>query len=212
MARTTTSTRTRTRTSTRTRTRAAFAPRGGRLAGAALALFATAGLTSCSAAKADQSAPAVTRFTQNGVTVTLAVAGWKDAKGSLKATFTPTEAGYHLYSTDLPAEGVEGVGRPTSVTVAGGLSADGPASADAEVQRINLPGVESKVPVYPDGPVTLTLPVRAEGEGEGEGGASAGTAKVLVSFASCNAEEGCNIPVLDRPVILSVTGKTLTFP
>ncbi|MBP0937648.1 hypothetical protein ACFRSX_26095 [Streptomyces goshikiensis] len=208
MARTTTRTRTCSRTSTRTR--AAFAPRGGRLAGAALALFVTAGLTSCSAAKAEQSAPAVTRFTQNGVTVTLAVAGWKDDKGSLKATFTPTEAGYHLYSTDLPADGVEGVGRPTSVTVAGGLSADGPASVDAEVLRINLPGVESKVPVYPDGPVTLTLPVRAEGEGEG--GASTGTAKALISYASCNAEEGCNIPVLDRPVILNVTGKTLTFP
>ncbi|OKI54434.1 hypothetical protein [Streptomyces sp. MJM1172] len=206
MARTTTSTRSR--ASTSTRTRAAFVPRGGRLAGAALALFATAGLTSCSAAKADQSAPAVTRFTQNGVTVTLAVAGWKDAKGTLTATFTPTEAGYHLYSADLPAEGVEGVGRPTSVTVAGGLSADGPASADAEVLRINLPGVESEVPVYPDGPVTLTLPVRAEGEG----GASAGTAKALISYASCNAEEGCNIPVLDRPVILNVTGKTPAFP
>ncbi|MFE3992057.1 hypothetical protein ACFXPW_10300 [Streptomyces goshikiensis] len=208
MARTMTSTRSRTRT--RTRTRAASAPRRGRLAGAALALFVTGGLTSCSVAKAEPSAPAVTRFTQNGVTVTLAVTGWKDAKGILTATFTPTEAGYHLYSTDLPADGVEGVGRPTSVTVAGGLAADGPASVDAEVLRINLPGVDSEVPVYPDGPVTLTLPVRAEGEGEG--GARAGAAKALIGYASCNAEEGCNIPVLDRPVILNVTGNALTFP
>lgn len=100
------------------------------------------------------------------------------------------------------------MGRPTSVTVAGGLAADGPASVDAEVLRINLPGVDSAVPVYPDGPVTLTLPVRAEGEG----GASAGAAKALIGYASCNAEEGCNIPVLDRPVILNVTGNALTFP
>ncbi|MFF4452552.1 hypothetical protein [Streptomyces goshikiensis] len=179
-----------------------------RLLAAALALLAAAGLTSCSAAEAEPSAPAVARFTQNGVTVTLAVAGWKDAKGTLTATFTPTEAGYHLYSTDLPAEGVEGVGRPTSVTVAGGLAADGPAAADAEVLRINLPGVDSAVPVYPDGPVMLTLPVRAENPGS----TSAGTAKALISYASCNTEEGCNIPVMDRPVILNITGNALTFP
>ncbi|MCX4539837.1 hypothetical protein [Streptomyces sp. NBC_01565] len=187
------------------------APYARRLAGAAVVLLAAAGLTSCAPEEAKASAPPVARFTENGVTVTLGVADWKDAKGTLTATFTPTEAGYHLYSTDLPAEGVEGVGRPTSVKVAGALAATGPVAAGAEVLRINLPGVDSAVPVYPDGPVTVKLPIRAENAGASSGESAGGTAKALISYASCNAEEGCNIPVMDHPVILNVTGKGVTF-
>ncbi|MEU6309364.1 hypothetical protein [Streptomyces sp. NPDC047014] len=137
-----------------------------------------------------------TRFSANGVTVVLSVTGWKGAKGTLAAVFTPEEKGFHLYSTDLPADGVDGVGRPTSVAVDGALRAEGTLAAGAEVRSLRVPGVDAPLPVYPDGPVTTTLPVRADGNGE---------ATVHVGYASCSAEEGCTIPVADRPVRLRVT-------
>ena len=38
----------------------------------------------------------------------------------IRATFTPTEQGLHLYSKDMPEEGVNGLGRPTRLDVIAG--------------------------------------------------------------------------------------------
>ncbi|MFG2292751.1 hypothetical protein [Streptomyces sp. NPDC048603] len=194
-------------------------PRHSRKARAAAALLCLAALSACgeqpagdsgasaaTAAKAPGAAaasgPATTRFTENGVTVTLTVSDWKASKGTLTAVFTPEEKGFHLYSTDLPATGVEGVGRPTAMAVTGALTAEGRLAASAPVQKIRVPGVGAPVPVYPDGPVTTTLPVRADRNGE---------ATVLFGYASCSSQEGCTIPVSDRPVHLQVTGEGPAF-
>ncbi|WP_150205549.1 protein-disulfide reductase DsbD family protein [Streptomyces venezuelae] len=162
------------------------------------ALLAMAALAACGGeqptARTEATAP-TTRFTENGVTVTLSVSDWHPPKATLTAVFTPEE-GFHLYSTDLPATGIEGVGRPTAVNVTGVLAAEGRLTAAAPVQSISLPGVDAPVPVYPDGPVTTTLPVRATGNGN---------ATVLVGYASCSSREGCTIPVADRPVQLRIT-------
>ncbi|MFD0722357.1 hypothetical protein ACYTFC_26055 [Streptomyces globosus] len=173
----------------------------------AAALLCLAGLTACGGQGAEQAGGAAEQaptasFTDKGVTVTLSIADWRDAKGTLKAVFTPEEKGFHLYSTDLPATGVEGVGRPTAVSVTGALRAEGKLAAAAEVRSISVPGVGAPVPVYPDGPVTTTLPVRADGTGE---------ATVLLGYASCSTEDGCTIPVSDRPVHLRVTAEGPVF-
>ncbi len=181
-------------------------PRPAALAGAGLAAAAAflslAALAACGAQPAGggDAAP-TTRFTENGVTVTLSLSDWHAPNGTLSAVFTPEE-GFHLYSTDLPATGIEGVGRPTAVDVTGVLRAAGKLTAAAEVRTISLPGVEAPVPVYPDGPVTTTLPVRADGNGE---------ATVLLGYASCSSRDGCTIPVSDRPVHLRVTDDGLAF-
>ncbi|MFJ6934494.1 hypothetical protein [Streptomyces sp. NPDC101132] len=188
--------------------------RTARVAAGLVCLAALAALAGCGAegtgetggsggSAGGEAAPApTTRFSENGVTVTLTVTDWRDSAGTLKAVFTPEEPGFHLYSTALPASGVDGVGRPTSVTVSGALRARGALTAGAPVRSVRLPGVDAPVPVYPDGPVTTTLPVRAGAEGE---------ATVLVGYASCSTTEGCTIPVADRPVRLHVTADGPAF-
>ncbi|MFD3538566.1 hypothetical protein ACFWUQ_03590 [Streptomyces sp. NPDC058662] len=164
---------------------------------AVAAFLALAALAACGPQQAGKgAAPPTTRFSENGVTVTLTVSDWRSAQGTLTAVLTPDEEGFHLYSKDLPPTGIEGVGRPTTMAVTGALRADGPLEAAAEVRTISVPGVEAPVPVYPDGPVTATLPVSADGNGE---------ATVLIGYASCSTEEGCTVPVSDRPVRLRVT-------
>ncbi|MET9962774.1 hypothetical protein ABZ128_27510 [Streptomyces sp. NPDC006326] len=179
-------------------------PRRARTARTVAALVCVAALAACGPPTAESpAAPARTaRFTENGVTVTLSVSDWHASSGTLTAVFTPERAGFHLYSTELPPTGVEGVGRPTSVAVSGALKAQGRLAAAAPVRSLAVPGVDAPVPVYPDGPVTTTLPVRADGNGE---------ATVLLGYASCSAQDGCTIPVSDRPVRLRVTGHGPTF-
>ncbi|WSP42630.1 hypothetical protein OG247_38480 [Streptomyces sp. NBC_01244] len=161
----------------------------------AAALLSLAALTACGGEPAEAGPAPTTSFTENGVTVTLSVSDWHPPRATLTAVFTPEEKGFHLYSTELPATGIEGVGRPTSMAVTGVLRADGKLTAAADVRTISVPGVDAPVPVYPDGPVTTTLPVRLDGSGE---------ATVLLGYASCSTEEGCTIPVSDRPVHLRV--------
>lgn len=177
--------------------------RHSRKARIAAALLSLAALAACGGqpAKAGGAAP-TTRFTENGVTVTLSVSDWHAPNGTLTAVFTPEETGFHLYSTDLPPTGIEGVGRPTAMDVAGVLRADGKLTAAAEVRTISVPGVDAPVPVYPDGPVTTTLAFRADGNGD---------ATVLLGYASCSSEEGCTIPVSDRPVHLRITDEGPAF-
>lgn len=168
------------------------------------ALLSAAALAACGGQQAGGThhPPPTTSFTEQGVTVTLTVSDWHASAGTLSAVFTPEREGFHLYSTDLPPGGVEGVGRPTAMAVTGAVKADGRLAATAEVRSITVPGVETPLPVYPDGPVTTTLPVRADGDGD---------ATVLIGYASCSIRDGCTIPVSDHPVHLRVTGDRATF-
>ncbi|MFJ9809209.1 hypothetical protein ACIRTB_13380 [Streptomyces sp. NPDC101158] len=173
-----------------------------RLAWAAAMLLGAVSVTGCGQDPRPERPAAVTEFNENGVTVRLSVADWNASAGTLVATFTPDEAGFHLYSTTLPPQGVEGVGRPTGVRPAGTVTAAGRLTVDAPVRNITVPGVRSALPVYPDGPVTATLPIRAT---------SAGEAQVLISYASCSSTAGCTIPVADRAVALHTSGDSLSF-
>ncbi|MER8188319.1 hypothetical protein [Kitasatospora sp. NPDC094015] len=150
----------------------------------------------CSSAPAAAGSPTV-RFDDSGVTVTLTAHDWSAAGGTLDLDLAPDESGFHLYSTDLPADGVDGVGRPTAVRVDGVLAAPEPLAVRAEVRRITLAGSDTPVPVYPDGPVHATLKLRASGRG---------SATVYVSYAACGEAKGCLMPVLDHPVVLTVDG------
>jgi hypothetical protein len=112
------------------------------------------------------------------VRVTAALRG-----STLRVTFTPRQ-GFHLYDTALPLGGADGVGLATKVAVSGGLEATGPATADQTVHDITVDGVNAPVPVYPEGPVTLTLPV------------SAGKGTLSVQYAACS-DKICLAPVQD---------------
>ncbi|MFJ3794537.1 hypothetical protein [Kitasatospora sp. NPDC090091] len=135
-------------------------------------------------------------FEENGVTVTVALHDWHDGAGTLELSFAPVEAGFHLYATDLPPDGVDGVGRPTTARTDGALGTTAPLAVTAPVRRLALEGVTGTVPVYPDGPVTATLPVRASGTG---------SAAVHIGYAACSETDGCLLPVADHPVPLTIT-------
>lgn len=175
---------------------------------ALLSFVSLAALAACGGQPAegagDSPPPATrtTRFTENGVTVTLSVSDWHASQGTLTAVFTPEVKGFHLYSADLPPNGIEGVGRPTAMAVTGALKAQGRLTAAADVRSISVPGVDAPVPVYPDGPVTTSLPVRADAGGD---------ATVLFGYASCSTRDGCTIPVSDHPVHLRITGDGPAF-
>ena len=131
-------------------------------------------------------------FTDQGVSVTMHLTG----DGSeLLTTFTPQRPGFHLYSVGLPADGIQGLGRPTRVEVAGALRSRGPLTAEAPVRMLTMQGADVAFPVYPDGPVTTELPVRID---------SQGGAKVLVSYAACSPQE-CLMPVSGHPVELTAS-------
>jgi hypothetical protein len=127
-----------------------------------------------------------------GVDVRAVLAGGPDGSDEIRVTFTPQRPGFHLYSLDLRPEQVRGLGTPTRVAVRSGAEAAGPAHADRPVQQLVYDVLGVALPVYPDGPVTVTLPVRRFGD--------AGV-DVAVSFGACS-EATCLPPVLDRVVAL----------
>lgn len=126
-------------------------------------------------------------FTDQGVSVAMRLS---DDGARLVTTFTPQRPGFHLYSVGLPADGIQGLGRPTRVEVAGALRSRGPLIAEAPVKMLPMEGTDLTFPVYPDGPVTTDLPVAVDEHGD---------AKVLVSYAACSPQE-CLMPVTGHPV------------
>ena len=119
--------------------------------------------------------------------------------GALTATFTPTQAGFHLYSKDLPEGGINGLGFPTRMQAARGITFSGPATANLAPISLNIQSLGVTLPVYPDGPVTITVPTQLAAAQPG----AAQTATVLVSFAACSSSL-CLPPVVNQAVTVSL--------
>lgn len=104
---------------------------------------------------------------------------------------------HHLYSIDLPPDGVNGLGIATIVSVRGGLRLTGSPTADKPVSTLQIEELHVDLPVdlpvYPDGPVTVTVPVRRTGDGR---------AQVIVTYAACSATT-CLPPVRNRLITLA---------
>jgi len=169
-----------------------------RYAVVAAVLSTTAATAGCAHSTAGAAAPPppTARFTDSGVAVTMTLKDWNGQTGVLETTFAPTRPTFHLYSIALPATGVDGVGRPTTITVDGSLATAGPLTTDAPVHQLTPAGSDFSLPVYPDGPVTTTLPVRATG---------AGRARVAVGYAACSETLGCLFPVSGHAVDVDVS-------
>ncbi len=134
--------------------------------------------------------------------MSLTVVSWDGDSGTLSVRFTPLKPTYHLYSITLPPGGVDGVGRPTAVGLRGALAATGRLTTTAPLRPLRLPGVAQPLEVYPDGPLTATLPIRRSGQGE---------AVALVSYAACSETYGCQIPVADHRVDLAVRSSSISL-
>jgi thiol-disulfide isomerase/thioredoxin len=137
-------------------------------------------------------------FRQSGVDVTVTLQ--RDAAQTwLAATFAPERADAHLYAKDLPAHGVDGLGRPTQLAVvsATGLRVVGPVVADRRVHEDVIEELHLSLPVYPNGPVTLRLPVLVTGRAEAE---------LSLGYMACGGI-GCLPPVTDKRLRVTVGGE-----
>jgi hypothetical protein len=132
--------------------------------------------------------------TADGVTVTVTLLPASEGQRELRATFSPQRPGFHIYSIDLPAQGIDGLGIPTRLSVQGGLTAVGKPTANLATRLLRPAGLPTEIPVYPDGSVTFTLPVRQT---------SSHQAEVIVSYGACS-ETTCLMPVNDEVIHLGL--------
>ena len=117
-------------------------------------------------------------FSKSGVQVDLSLEQAGAAPCVLTARYTPLREHFHVYSKDLPPDGINGLGRPTRLDIVSGLSPAGELTADATTSDFQTQGLDEVLPVYPDGPLTLRLPVSVTGDGN---------AQVTVSYMACSA-------------------------
>ncbi len=137
-------------------------------------------------------------FTENDVAVSISLRQEKKGDYFLSATFTPPE-GYHLYSKDIPDEGVNGLGRPTLLELTPNSRLKAIASL-AENVKPQTPDFEPKeLLVYPEGPVTMELPVRLPAGGEWV------QDELSITYMACSANQ-CKPPVEARIVPVRVPG------
>ncbi len=132
-------------------------------------------------------------FTESGVRVSLYLD--RDRQGGLwlAGEFAPVSPDVHLYATELPADGIQGLGRPTRLRVGPGpIRALGPAVASRPVIADRLEELDVTLPIYPAGPVTLRLPVAVDTQ-------PGARTQVFVSYMACSPQ-GCLRPVTDRAV------------
>ena len=137
----------------------------------------------------------LTSFTQNGVQVEVSLE--KDATGqtSVAATYRPLNAGYHLYSKDLPRTGIDGVGRPSLLEISGnGVQSTGALLESVPTIKLNATWSKEPVPVYPEGPVTLRLPIKFL-----EDSVSPIVAKLSLTYETCSATT-CFPPVVGKTI------------
>ncbi|MBA3684011.1 MAG: hypothetical protein H0W72_02060, partial [Planctomycetes bacterium] len=127
---------------------------------------------------------------RNQVTVVIHLEDIADGTAVLAATFTPDAATppLHLYSMDLP-EGGAGIATRLALKPGGPAEATGPLAADRTPH--DLEGLS----VYPDGPVTLRLPIRLP---DGAAGTTVAVSAV-VSYMACTATD-CRIPVRNKAI------------
>ncbi len=135
--------------------------------------------------------------TENYVEVSIALQRSQNDTYTLTATFTPLEAGLHLYSKDIPPTGVDGLGRPTLLI----LPTDSPLVQVGETME-SQPTQDpfegpSELRVYPEGPVTLSIPVLLP---NGEDWLNQ---QVLVTYMACN-DRGCRAPVENKPIAIRI--------
>jgi Thiol:disulfide interchange protein DsbD, N-terminal len=138
-------------------------------------------------------------FTEKGVHVDIALE--QDANGTLllAGTYTPIDAHVHLYSADLPRDGLNGAGRPTllELPAQSGVHRIGQLTADQPVILDQFPTLNTAFPIYPDGPVTLRLPIAVASYDA--------QMTVSVTYMACSSTGFCLPPVENRSIQLTLT-------
>jgi hypothetical protein len=140
-------------------------------------------------------------FASNGVHVAVFLESDPQGQPLIRATFTPDASGFHLYSKDLNPKRTGGVGVPTrlelradsSVRVAGNLFAD--------TVPHQTKALDGSVDIYPDGPVSLRLPIQFVGA------AINIAAQVEVSYMACSTDGVCLRPIEHQLLDVQIPSK-----
>lgn len=130
-----------------------------------------------------------------GAVVTATLVIQTDGEALLRVTIAPQRPGFHIYSLVLPPGGVDGLGVATRIRVAGAFTADSQPQASVGTQYLRIAALGVDLPVYPDGPVTLSMHVSRDGQGPTD---------ALVSFGLCS-ESTCMPPVDGLDIALRPT-------
>ena len=164
-------------------------------------MLTLSGITSCRSASILEPGQTLELATsaENKVEVTITLTRREDGQFILSATFTPQLLNMHLYSKEIPRNGVEGLGRPTLLELAEGSAL----KANGEL----IESVASQPPlfdpkellVYPAGPVTLSQPVLLPD------GNNWINDKVLVTYMACD-EQGCRAPIQQKSIAIKIPG------
>jgi Disulphide bond corrector protein DsbC len=139
-------------------------------------------------------------FTENGVHVNVALEQDRNGVGVLASTFTPIDAQVHLYSTNLPRTGLNGAGRPTLVEVPmqPDISTIGSLTANQPVILDRFATLNTAFPIYPDGPVTLRLPIVIASGDEPV------PTTISVTYMACSSTGFCLPPVENKLIAVSI--------
>lgn len=134
-------------------------------------------------------------FSQNGVRVHVALERDWQGHAWIAAAFRPVSPDVHLYGASLPTNGIDGLGRPTRLTLVPSAAwrVRGPAVSDRREEVLRFDALNTALPVYPAGPVILRVPVTIAPS------ASSREAAIQVSYMGCS-DNGCLPPVIDRRV------------
>jgi hypothetical protein len=137
-------------------------------------------------------------FTENDVSVSIALEHPSAENYLLSATFTPPD-GYHLYSKNIPVHGIDGIGRPTllELTSESQMKALGNLAENVPAERFYFEHNEFQV--YPLGAVTLSLPVDLPP------GHRWVNDELKITFMACSSNL-CKAPVEGKIVSIRVPG------
>jgi hypothetical protein len=136
----------------------------------------------------------ISTFTEHGVHVAITLERDRNGTLMLAGTYTPEEPDSHVYSKDLPRDGIEGAGRPTLLEVPPqpSVRAIGQLSADHPVLLHQFEGFSTAFPIYPDGPVTLRLPIEVTTD------SATTTVDLAITYMACSSKGYCLPPVVDK--------------
>ena len=141
-------------------------------------------------------------FTESGVKVVIRLELDAQGKDILAVTFTAVASGFHVYSKDVPREGIDGLGRPTLLELPPGAKMQATGSLQESVAPLVEP-IQKDLPdlhAYPEGPVSLYLPVQLP-QTAGEI-----TDAVSVTYMACS-QKGCKKPVEGKIIPVSYRTK-----
>jgi hypothetical protein len=137
-------------------------------------------------------------FTKNSVSVSIQLE--RDMAGNffLAATFSPID-GYHLYSKDIPREGVDGIGRPTLLEVAPNSKIQSAGDLIENLAAQTSQSGPNDLLIYPAGPVTMKLPILLP---DGEGLIDE---NISITYMTCSGSI-CKPPVENEIINIKIPG------